>query len=81
MALLRSAGARRVRIAPLIALLFQQTKVCRGRTRLVRLRAARVKNSQAVVFPLSEKTHGHQTHTWADLWKTYLTKLLLRSKR
>ena len=40
-----------------------------------------MKNGQAVVFPLSEKTHGHQTHTWADLWKTYLTELLLRSKR
>jgi homoserine O-acetyltransferase len=41
---------------------------------------ARVKLGQAVVFPVSEKTRGHQTHTLADLWKTYLVELLLRSR-
>ena len=39
-----------------------------------------MKGGQAVVFPLSEKTRGHQTHTLADLWKTYLSELLVRSK-
>jgi homoserine O-acetyltransferase len=67
--------------APLLALNFADDAINPPELGLLEKGVARVKNSQAVVFPLSEKTHGHQTHTWADLWKTYLTELLLRSKR
>jgi homoserine O-acetyltransferase len=67
--------------APLLALNFADDAINPPELGLLEKGVARVKNSQAIVFPLSGKTHGHQTHTWADLWKTYLTELLLRSKR
>ena len=67
--------------APLLALNFADDAINPPELGLLEKGVARVKNGQAVVFPLSEKTHGHQTHTWADLWKTYLTELLVRSKR
>ncbi|MFI5120503.1 MAG: alpha/beta fold hydrolase [Thermoanaerobaculia bacterium] len=67
--------------APLLALNFADDAINPPELGLLEKGVARVKNGQAVVFPLSERTHGHQTHTWADLWKTYLTELLLRSKR
>jgi homoserine O-acetyltransferase len=67
--------------APLLALNFGDDAINPPELGLLEKGVARVKNGQAVVFPLSEKTHGHQTHTWADLWKTYLTELLIRSKR
>jgi homoserine O-acetyltransferase len=67
--------------APLLALNFADDAINPPELGLLEKGVARVKNGQAVVFPLSEKTHGHQTHTWADLWKTYLTELLVRSRR
>ena len=67
--------------APLLALNFADDAINPPELGLLEKGVAHVKNGQAVVFPLSEKTHGHQTHTWADLWKTYLNELLVRSKR
>jgi homoserine O-acetyltransferase/O-succinyltransferase len=67
--------------APLLALNFSDDAINPPELGLLEKGVARVKNGQAVVFPLSERTHGHQTHTWADLWKTYLNELLVRSKR
>jgi homoserine O-acetyltransferase len=32
-----------------------------------------------VLIPASENTHGHGTHTWAELWKQYLAELLEES--
>ena len=29
-----------------------------------------------VVIPISDATHGHGTHTWAAVWKSYLAELL-----
>jgi homoserine O-acetyltransferase len=40
----------------------------------------RVPNGKAVVIPLSEKTHGHGSHTIAALWKDELLQLLERSR-
>jgi len=67
--------------APLLALNFADDAINPPELGLLEKGVARVKNGQAVVFPLSEKTRGHQTHTWADVWKTYLTELLVRSKK
>ncbi len=67
--------------APLLALNFADDAINPPELGLLEKGVARVKNGQAVVFPLSEKTHGHQSHTWADLWKTYLAELLVRSKK
>lgn len=67
--------------APLLALNFADDALNPPELGLLEKGVARVRNGQAVVFPLSEKTRGHQTHSWPDLWKTYLSELLVRSKR
>jgi homoserine O-acetyltransferase/O-succinyltransferase len=36
----------------------------------------RIKNARFVLIPASEQTHGHGTHTWAAIWKSYLAELL-----
>lgn len=39
----------------------------------------KVKRSKFVLLPISEKTHGHGTHTWAPAWQEYLKELLEES--
>ena len=39
----------------------------------------RVAKGRAIVIPLSPETHGHQSHTYAALWKNYLLELLAAS--
>jgi homoserine O-acetyltransferase len=39
----------------------------------------RLKNGQYILIPLSRKTHGHGTHTWAVFWKEQLAELLEKS--
>ena len=34
-----------------------------------------------VLIPASENTHGHGTHTWAEIWKPYLAELLEKSAK
>ena len=41
----------------------------------------RVPQGQAIVIPLSDKTHGHGSHTVAALWKADLIDLLKRSQK
>jgi homoserine O-acetyltransferase len=36
----------------------------------------RVPHGRAIVIPTSEATHGHGTHTYAAVWKSYLIELL-----
>jgi homoserine O-acetyltransferase/O-succinyltransferase len=36
-------------------------------------------NGRFVLIPASENTHGHGTHTWAEIWKQYLAELLEKS--
>jgi homoserine O-acetyltransferase len=38
--------------------------------------APKLPRGKFVLLPISEKTHGHGTHTWADAWKNYLADLL-----
>ena len=40
-----------------------------------------VKNSRFVLLPISDKTHGHGTHTDAIVWQQYLKELLDESAR
>jgi homoserine O-acetyltransferase len=40
-----------------------------------------VKNARFVLIPASENTHGHGTHTWAEIWKQYMAELLEKSAR
>jgi len=67
--------------APLLALNFADDAINPPELGLLEKGVARVRNGQAVIFPLSEKTRGHQTHSWPDLWKTYLSEFLVRSKK
>jgi homoserine O-acetyltransferase len=39
----------------------------------------KVQNAKFVLIPASENTHGHGTHTWAEIWKQYLAELLEKS--
>jgi len=39
----------------------------------------KVPSARFVLIPASENTHGHGTHTWAELWKQYLAELLEKS--
>lgn len=39
----------------------------------------RLKNGTFVLLPISDKTHGHGTHTWAAVWQGYLKQLLDKS--
>jgi homoserine O-acetyltransferase len=41
----------------------------------------RVPHGRAVVIPFSAQTHGHGSHTYAVLWKSYLEELLKASER
>jgi homoserine O-acetyltransferase len=41
----------------------------------------RVKHGRFILVPASEQTHGHGTHTWANVWKQYLEELLQESAR
>ena len=36
----------------------------------------RLKKGTFVLLPISDKTHGHGTHTWAVAWKEDLTQIL-----
>jgi homoserine O-acetyltransferase len=39
----------------------------------------KVKNGKFVLIPVSDRTHGHGTHTWAPVWQEYLQELLEQS--
>jgi homoserine O-acetyltransferase len=39
----------------------------------------KAQNAKFVLIPASEQTHGHGTHTWAELWKQYLAELFEKS--
>jgi homoserine O-acetyltransferase len=41
----------------------------------------RLKSGTFILLPISDKTHGHGTHTWAAVWKEYLEQLLEKSAR
>jgi homoserine O-acetyltransferase len=36
----------------------------------------RIKRGRFILLPISDKTHGHGTHTWAEAWKGYLEEVL-----
>src|SRR5579863_7205102 len=41
----------------------------------------KVKNGKFVLLPISDKTHGHGTHSDAAVWQEYLKELLQESQR
>ncbi len=67
--------------APLLALNFADDAINPPELGLLERGIARVPHGKAVVFPLSDQTRGHQTHTWPELWQAHLAELLARSKK
>jgi homoserine O-acetyltransferase len=43
--------------------------------------AKRLRRGGFVLIPIGDQTHGHGTHTWAEVWKSYLAQLLTRTER
>ena len=43
--------------------------------------AKRLRHGRFVLLPISERSHGHGTHTWAAVWKSELVALLAASER
>ena len=41
--------------------------------------ARKLPRGRFVLLPVSERTHGHGTHTWAAVWQDYLRELLAES--
>jgi homoserine O-acetyltransferase len=41
----------------------------------------RIPHGRFVLIPISEKTHGHGSHTWAVLWEDKLIELLKQTER
>ena len=67
--------------APLLAINFADDLINPPELGILEREIKKVKNGQALVIPLSEKTRGHGTHTLAAVWKHHLVELLKRSER
>ena len=39
----------------------------------------KIPHGKFVLLPVSERTHGHGTHTWAEAWQDQLRELLAES--
>jgi homoserine O-acetyltransferase len=40
----------------------------------------KIKNARFILLPASDQTHGHGTHSWAQVWQQYLGELLAASQ-
>jgi homoserine O-acetyltransferase len=36
----------------------------------------KIRNARFILLPASDQTHGHGTHSWAQVWQQYLSELL-----
>ncbi len=62
--------------APLLAINFADDLINPPELGILEREIKRVPKGQAIVYPLSDKTAGHGTHTLAAVWKDKLVKLL-----
>lgn len=67
--------------APLLAVNFADDLINPPELGILEREIKRVKRGKAVVFPLSEQTRGHGTHTLAAVWKHLLADLLKETER
>jgi homoserine O-acetyltransferase len=65
--------------APLLAINFADDLINPPELRILEREIKRVKRGRAIVFPLSDKTRGHGTHTLAAVWKKELKRFLKRT--
>ena len=71
-------GVEKIR-APLLAINFADDLINPPELGILEREIKRVAKGRAVVFPLSDKTRGHGSHTIAALWKDELDRLLKES--
>ncbi len=62
--------------APLLAINFADDLINPPELGILEREIKRVKKGKAIVYPLSDKTQGHGTHTLAAVWKDKLVELL-----
>jgi homoserine O-acetyltransferase/O-succinyltransferase len=62
--------------APLLAINFADDLINPPELGILEREIKRVKKGKAIVYPLSDKTAGHGTHTLAAVWKDKLVELL-----
>src|SRR5579871_5065736 len=67
--------------APLLAINFADDLINPPELGILEREIKRVPRGRAVVFPLSDQTVGHGTHTKAVVWKHELEKLLKETER
>jgi homoserine O-acetyltransferase len=67
--------------APLLAINFADDLINPPELGILEREIKRVPRGRAVVQPLSADSHGHQSHTYAKLWKDELVKLLAETER
>jgi homoserine O-acetyltransferase len=65
--------------APLLAVNFADDLINPPELGILEREIKRVKHGRAVIYPLSDQTRGHGTHTLAAVWKEQLGKLLKQS--
>jgi homoserine O-acetyltransferase len=66
--------------APLLAMNFADDLINPPELGVLESEIKRVAGGRAIVMPLSPETRGHQSHTFAALWKDELAKLLKESE-
>jgi len=66
--------------ARLVAINFDDDLINPPELRILEREIKRVKNGKAILYPLTEQTRGHGTHTLAAVWKKDLVRLLKKSE-
>lgn len=68
-------------VCPLVAINSADDQVNPPELGILEKETARVKHGRAVVIPISDKTRGHSTHSWPEVWGAELARLLKESAR
>ncbi len=66
--------------APLLAVNFADDLINPPELGILEREIKRVRQGEAIVIPMSDRTRGHGTHTLAPVWKQHLADLLKRSE-
>ena len=74
------AVARQI-CAPVLAINFADDLINPPELRILEREIKRVKHGRAIVYPLTDKTRGHGTHTLAAIWKKDLGRLLRKQAK
>jgi homoserine O-acetyltransferase len=67
--------------APLVAINSADDEINPPELGIMERMIQRVPRGRFELIPISDKTHGHGTHSYADVWKEHLAELLEASKR